>query len=844
MSDIATELGFARMESILCNYNLKVEVDGVENIYVKHPSLPKLPSFESTMSVPQIINKSILILLAEGEYNVLSAGYTKVGYVTDLQLRCVFPNTTTNFFKHQHWSVLLKTLGDELSIFLLTRCSIIERIGSKNVLLAGNIRKIRSETNRHRVVSRRAIFHKKASLQRLEYDQVIRVFDHSCTYVEEKDSARTCIDRCMLRPNKQHENVSECTDSQAPHESGSSSATDVLPRRCCVRYENILRFVNAYKRLKITPIFKCKFEKENTFRENAGILEHQVDPKRLVEFLFCISKKILSSCISFYNFRILKSKLTLFVVRNKFESLTFHEMRKYFRLNDTKLFRSRTCSGPEFCKRANAFVEFVVLLFERIYIPVVSRYFHATETSFTKLKVVYFTRKIWNALSESSIRGFLANYEAAEAESSFNKIRAIPKKEGFRIVVNVRRRRGLRSVHAILLEELKGCLGNSVLKYREANQRIQEYRIKCPQPLLLKFDLEKCFDNIPHDKLRGVLASVFKRKEYYIKKFYILEKTSGTLRIRLARRCASRSISMAELVEMENIQKNQVICDSIYDDEKSSAQALAEIEDSLFKNTIKHRGRYYKQTRGIPQGSILSPIVCSLYFAYIDMQHLSGIVRDGIVMRYIDDFIVITPNVCEIYAYLEAINGLRHFGMTLNSEKIESTFVLGKPFVSQSTRPRPVANYVTWCGMRVFSAGIGVKCAFDTGFLQHSFAFRSSAGGLAVFHKLQRLLQRRMSIVFVNPGNARTLENIYDTFFILGTRLVLLLRRIDFVNVNFARRVCENFVQYAHRDLRRKGVFISEHKVRRIAEKALQSAGLHHILSSGHCASDRQHASS
>lgn len=831
MSDITTELGFSRIDSILCNYNLKVEISRVENIYVKHPSLPKPQSFESTMSVSQIINKSILILLTEGAHNILSAGYAKAGgYVTDFKLRCEFPNTTTNFLKHWHWSVLLKTLGDELSIFLLTRCSIIEKIDNKNVLLAGDIKKIKEKRHRHKVVNRHAIFHKMFNPQRLEYEQVFRIFDHICTYVEEKGSVYTCTGRCMQCLNKQREAVPICRESQSMYIDGFSAAADSLPRRCCVRYENIFRFVDAYKKLKITPIFNCKFQKENTFRENTDTLEHQVDPKKLVEFLFCISKRILSACLSFYNFRILKSKLTLFVFRNKFESLTFQEIRRYFRLNDTKLFRSRTCTGPEFCKRANAFVEFVVFLFERIYIPVVSKYFHATETSFSKLKVIYFTRKTWNALSESPIRAFLANYKATEAKSSFNKIRAIPKKEGFRMVVNVCRRRGLRSVHAILLEELKGHLGNSVLKYREANQRIQEYRTKCPQPHILKFDLEKCFDNIPHDKVRDVLASVLKRKEYYIKKFYILEKTSGAVRLRLARKCANRNISMAELVKTEKVQKNQIICDSIFDDKRSSAQALAEIEDSLFKNTIKHRGRFYEQTRGIPQGSILSSIVCSLYFAYIDMQFLNGIVGDGIVMRYIDDFIVMTPNLSEMYAYLKAIKGLRHFGMTLNSEKIESTFVLEEPFNCRNTIQRQAANYVTWCGMRVFSTGIGVKCAFDTGFLQHSFAFRSSIGGLAVFHKLQRLFQRRMSIVFVNPSNIRTFENIYDTLFILGTRLMLLLGRIDFVNVDFVRRVCKNFVQYTHRDLRRKGIFISKHKVRRIAEKALQSSGLYHIL--------------
>lgn len=797
MRDITEELGFCKIGEVLARCGLRIEVAIVQmdNIYVKCPMLPVVSSFESTMPVTETIRKAVLVLLERGDENVLCAGYTKVkGNACPMaNLQCVSPNTTTNFFKYRYWTQLLKSAGDELSLFLLTECLIIEKVDTKNVLLAGSIKRMMyvSSTNKPQTLDRQAIFCRRISPPRTEYGDVIPAFRHACAFESTYDS-----------------------------EAG------------CVRTDKIHIVVDRYRKLKIGCMFRSTFEHELDVRDDTTLADYVVDARKLVDFLFCISRRIMSGCITFYNFRILKSKLTLFVMRNKFESLTLAEIRKHFRLNDTMLFRGTRCTRTEFCERARMFSDFVFLLFERIYIPVVSKYFYTTETSFSKLQTCYFTRRVWSFFSSVSVKSFLENYSAVDAQKSFNRIRAIPKKDGFRVVVNMQEKYSLKSAHAVLLGVLESRSESSVLRYEDANDRIQEYRKGHANLFLLKFDLKRCFDNIPHAELRSVLADAFENESYCIKKFHVLEKVAGQFRLKVVRRHVKKRMSLAEIVAGESIRRNQIVCESVFDDHRSRHQMIADIEGSLLNNVVKHGNMFYKQAKGIPQGSVLSPIVCSLYLSHIDRMFLRGIVQAGIVMRYIDDFIIITPDVNEIRAYMQKVRCLGHQGLSVNTDKVESNFALDASFGIDGCR-HGVKDHVVWCGLKVFSRHVGIKCAFDVNSLQHSFALSGAFNGASVFSKLQRQFQRHMSVILVNRDNPYKFQNLYDTFLVLGKRLAMLLRRIDFVNARFVARMCADFVAYAQRCLRRRGIAMPLAKVTDIAHSALDNAGLGCFLVQG-----------
>lgn len=52
----------------------------------------------------------------------------------------------------------------------------------------------------------------------------------------------------------------------------------------------------------------------------------------------------------------------------------------------------------------------------------------------------------------------------------------------------------------------------------------------------------------------------------------------------------------------------------------------------------------YRQKVGIPQGSMLSCLLCSLFYGHMDRRHLGRFLKDpsSLLMRFVDDFIFIT----------------------------------------------------------------------------------------------------------------------------------------------------------------------------------------------------------
>lgn len=95
----------------------------------------------------------------------------------------------------------------------------------------------------------------------------------------------------------------------------------------------------------------------------------------------------------------------------------------------------------------------------------------------------------------------------------------------------------------------------------------------------------------------------------------------------------------------------------------------------------------FRQKKGIPQGSFLSTLLCSLFYSQFDLE--TGLIdfpSDDLVMRYIDDFLIISPCRERLERFVEYLqNGFPDFGITINKEK--TRFSAGMPF--------------TWCGLRI-----------------------------------------------------------------------------------------------------------------------------------------------
>lgn len=74
--------------------------------------------------------------------------------------------------------------------------------------------------------------------------------------------------------------------------------------------------------------------------------------------------------------------------------------------------------------------------------------------------------------------------------------------------------------------------------------------------------------------------------------------------------------------------------------------------------------KYFRQRIGIPQGSVVSTILCNIYYAHLEKKKLDFMNdEDGLLLRLIDDFLFITMNKEHAQRFLQAMGDGVHPGL-------------------------------------------------------------------------------------------------------------------------------------------------------------------------------------
>jgi len=67
--------------------------------------------------------------------------------------------------------------------------------------------------------------------------------------------------------------------------------------------------------------------------------------------------------------------------------------------------------------------------------------------------------------------------------------------------------------------------------------------------------------------------------------------------------------------------------------------------------------QFYRQTVGIPQGSVLSTVLCNIFYADLERRRLPFLKdQDGLLLRLIDDFLFISMNKDHAKQFLQTMH--------------------------------------------------------------------------------------------------------------------------------------------------------------------------------------------
>lgn len=813
MSEFLGNLKFQALREFLKDYGITDLPDIADLVYIRAARKPSITSFDSSLKNIELIAKAIGMLLSKDQGNHLCAGYgrrrSEIPGSTGKTI-CYFPSSSSRLLRSHEWSHLMRVMGDTLTLFILTECLVVQVVGNSHVFLAGNFRSISGAAE------------------------------------EKKDNS---IDRSMIF-RKQVAKVGFCSATAMKYVFKGQDSEKYKMIQEDVR--GVLKGIERrWQKLPTCAIFRSYFKDELAVKDRANVLECSVKPSRLVDFLFLISKKLFGDVFDLHGFRVLKSKLSLIVHRNRYETVSKGELVKYFRISCLRFFRVQRCTRNEFLFRFRIVSRFLVYIAETLVIPIISKYFYSTETSFSKFKVHYFPRPSWQHFSAIHIEKFLEKFVAVEdpKPSFYSELRCIPKASGARIISNMSKaRNGRPSINksiypefCILRKETRGELGNSILNHSGIYERLVPYLISSSKPLyILKADLTRCFDNIPQDEVVRMIRGLLSKNRYYTKSFSMLEEVNGELKTRSVYRASEGTEPIGELTKGLGAFGNRIVKENANQRILSREEVEGAMVNMVKRNYVKNSGRFFVQKTGLAQGSVASTLLCSLYYKAIDDLYFSEVFKEGVLTRYVDDFLVVSPSVDEVMKFLEVSQSISHLGLNFNNDKMESNFGLEKyleeaPNIHGLVRRRHSMEItdqpVLWCGIKIYSRGFSIKSCIMDPYFPFSTTHCSTNPGRALESRMRNLLRNRISRLYINPSNRKVYENIYDTFLFCGKKLALLLGRMDFVNRLFAKRILENSKSIVRRACRERGVLISRKKIESMASKAFSQSGVGNIVS-------------
>lgn len=482
--------------------------------------------------------------------------------------------------------------------------------------------------------------------------------------------------------------------------------------------------------------------------------------------MFCkvIVKKIYPSAVfgSSENWQLLFNHIDSFVKARRGESFSLLFLFQKFKIKDIPwLGPPGKMSRPDFEKRQQLLLEFLHWFFDRFLVALLRNNFYSTSTSTDPCSIYYYRHEVWQAASQYALLSFkqerLSLAKPSEAASSTlgsSRVRVVPRETGYRILNLMGRSDSvnskLRYVQAVLSAEMVEPHGVASLRsVSDVLLRIQEFRDsiieKCgtlPRLYFVKVDITKSFDTIPL-KLAHALASKLVAGETY----WIHEITSIDARLLMAS-YRGKQLEHAHDLHRSNLSGSktfsrlsfkkpcQIFVDRARGPITSKAHVLDILSEHLRHGLINIDGTVYRQNEGIPQGSCLSGFLCNLVYDDLETNLLSVNPKTGLLLRYVDDFLLISTSRSEAETFLQRMTiGFASHGANINPAKTVTNF--STSIVSPPPNKLSGQRYIHYLGLpiNIQTLDPGYKVNLRASKLQARCMPRTTPGNLHFFSK-------------------------------------------------------------------------------------------------------------
>lgn len=429
-----------------------------------------------------------------------------------------------------------------------------------------------------------------------------------------------------------------------------------------------------------------------------------------------------------HNWSVLFAQIDHFVQMRKYESLTLHTVFQNLRINCISWLRplgmplEAKLSRSDRGKRLEIFLEFLYYIIDSLLIPLIRSHFYVTESNIHRNRLFYFRHDVWRTVSEPSLTDLrftmfqgLCAQDLRQARHSrllgHSQVRLLPKESGARPIINLRRRLiktqgGKAVLSQNINSRLMPCfatlnyerslqpqkLGSALFSIGEAHQRLKAYRnmvlTGTEKLYFVKMDVKSCFDTIPQEAVIRMVQGLLSERRYQISKHAELKAIDSRwstshferplTRFPLTARPNGAPPGLSDLSLTHLAQKrNRTVFVDLWDTKACDARSLLRLlHEHVQRNVVTMGKKFFKQRRGIPQGSVLSSLLCNFFYGEFENSHL-GFLQPGesLLLRLIDDFLLLTTNQDHARRFAQVmVSGNPSYGITINPRKSLTNF--------------------------------------------------------------------------------------------------------------------------------------------------------------------------
>ncbi|XP_073534444.1 telomerase reverse transcriptase [Phyllobates terribilis] len=504
----------------------------------------------------------------------------------------------------------------------------------------------------------------------------------------------------------------------------------------------------------------------------------------------------------------------------KCEKISLSQLMCKIRVEDCSWLRlnkhNHFVPASEHLLREKILSKFFFWLMDTYVIQLLKAFYYITETSFQKNRLFFYRKSIWGPLQKIGIRKHMANVklrliatdeiETMQQQKStllVSRLRFIPKINGLRPIVKMCNTLGVqqskeikerkiqhfytqvRNLFSVLNYERNKSsymIGSSVFglddiyrKWKKYVLELRESKSENEKLYFVKTDIKEAYDTIPHSKLAEVISKVINtdiEEVYCIRRYAMLWMDSQGRTRKTFKRHVSNLVDFLPNMKCfltqfqeDNLVQNAIFVEqSLYLNENSS-KLLSFFQQIIFNHILRINDRFYMQCCGIPQGSMLSALLCSLCYGDMENKLFCGIQENGVFMRLIDDFLLVTPHLDEAKRFLRTLaGGVPEYGCSISLDKTVVNFPIDDIPECSTVEQLPARSLFRWCGILLDTRTLEVFCDYSsfscTSIRSSLSCCHRSKAGENLRHKLLSILRLKCHSLFLDL-QVNTLQTVH-----------------------------------------------------------------------------------